>query len=243
LVVSATAKHAYFSSVRAGSQMRDVYVFDLPETIQPTPVSYIRGTIVNAETGEPVEARASLTDLAADTTLMEVMSDSGTGEFLVCIPSKKSYGFIVEHPTFLFYSDNFFMDKDYSVEKPFVREIRLSPIKVGNSVVLRNIFFAFDSWQLLPDSYPEMEKLLGLLNQNGKLRIEVSGHTDSTGTLEHNTKLSENRAKSVVDYLVLKGVSPSRLTWRGFADTKPISENTTPEGRAQNRRTEFRVIE
>jgi len=242
LVVSASAKHAYFSSVRDGSQMRDVYIFDLPQSIQPTPVSYIRGIIVNDDTGEPIEARATLTDLAADTTLMEVMSTTN-GEFLVCIPSAKSYGFTVEHPNFLFYSDNFLLDKDYSVEKPFEREIRLSPIKVGNRVVLRNIFFALDSWQLLPDSYPELEKLLSLLNKNAKMRIEVSGHTDNTGTLEHNTKLSENRAKSVVDYLLSKGVVASRLTWKGFADSKPISDNASPEGRSQNRRTEFRVIE
>lgn len=243
LVVSANAKHAYFSSVRDGSQMRDVYVFDLPAAIKPIPVSYIKGTIVNDETGEPVAAKATLTDLAADSTLMAVVSDAVSGEFLVCIPSEKSYGFTVEHPNFLFYSDNFVVDKDYGVEKPFKREIRLSPIKVGNSVVLRNIFFALDSWELLPDSYSELDKLQNLLAQNPKIRIEIGGHTDNTGTVEHNAKLSENRAKSVVDYLLSKGVSPSRLKWRGFADSKPISDNSTPEGRANNRRTEFRVIE
>ncbi len=242
LVVSANAKHAYFSSVREGSQMRDIYVFDLPASIRPTPVSYIKGTIVNDETGEPVTAIASLTDLSTDSILMAVVSDATTGEFLVCIPSEKSYGFIVEHPNFLFYSDNFVVDKEYGAEKPFKREIRLSPIKVGNSVVLRNIFFTLDSWQLLPDSYSELDKLLSLLSKNPAVRIEIGGHTDNTGTLEHNTKLSENRAKSVVDYLQSKGVSPSRLTWKGFADSKPISDNSTPEGRTQNRRTEFRVI-
>ena len=199
LVVSANAKHAYFSSVREGSQMRDIYVFDLPESIAlgATPVAYIQGTIVNDETGEPVEAKATLTDLSADSTLMEVRSDSVTGQFLVCIPSEKSYGFTVEHPNFLFYSDNFFVDKDHGVDKPFQRKIRLSPIKVGNSVVLRNIFFDLDSWKLLPESYPELDKLLNLLTKNTKIRIQVGGHTDNTGTLEHNTKLSENRAKSV----------------------------------------------
>jgi len=117
------------------------------------------------------------------------------------------------------------------------------PIKAGESVILRNIFFAVDSWQLLPESYPELEKVLELLSQNPTTKIEVSGHTDNTGTLEHNQSLSENRAKAVVDYLVSKGVDSSRLTFKGDADTKPIADNSTPEHRAMNRRTEMKVLE
>lgn len=243
LVVSAKGDHAYFSSVREGSRRRDIYMFDLPKAIRPTPVSYIKGTVVNAITGTPIEAKASLVDLADNKILMEASSDPETGEFLVCIPAQKSYGFTVEHPGYLFYSDNFKVNGDYGIDHPFERVIKLVPVKAGETVILRNIFFALDSWQLLPDSYPELEKLIGLLNQNPTMKIEVSGHTDNTGTHEHNQQLSENRAKAVVDYLVSKGVAASRLTYKGYADTKPVADNSTPEGRALNRRTEMKVVE
>ncbi len=243
LVVSAKGDHAYFSSVRKDSRMRDIYMFDLPKAIRPTPVSYVKGTVVNAVTGAPIEAKASLVDLANNKTLMEASSDPQTGEFLVCIPAHKNYGFTVEHPGYLFYSDNFLLNGDYGIDHPFERVIKLVPVKAGETLILRNIFFALDSWQLLPDSYPELEKLLGLLNQNPTMKIEVSGHTDNTGTREHNQLLSENRAKAVVDYLVSKGIDATRLTYKGFADTKPIASNSTPEGRAMNRRTEMKVVE
>lgn len=243
LVVSAKGDHAYFSSVREGSRRRDIYMFDLPKAIRPTPVSYIKGIVVNAVTGTPIEAKASLVDLADNKTLMEASSDPETGEFLVCIPAHKSYGFTVEHPGYLFYSDNFKVNGDYGIDHPFERVIKLVPVKAGETVILRNIFFAFDSWQLLHDSYPELEKLVGLLNQNPTMKIEVSGHTDNTGSHEHNQQLSENRAKAVVDYLVSKGVAAGRLTYKGYADTKPVADNSTPEGRALNRRTEMKVVE
>jgi len=243
LVVSAKGDHAYFSSIREGSRMRDIYMFELPQAIRPTPVSYIKGNVINSKTSVPIAAKASLIDLVDNKALMEASSDPETGEFLVCIPAHKSYGFTVEHPGYLFYSDNFKVDGDYDIEHPLERIIKLVPIKAGESVILRNIFFAVDSWQLLPESHPELEKVLELLSQNPTTKIEVSGHTDNTGTLEHNQSLSENRAKAVVDYLVSKGVDSSRLTFKGDADTKPIADNSTPEHRAMNRRTEMKVLE
>jgi outer membrane protein OmpA-like peptidoglycan-associated protein len=83
--------------------------------------------------------------------------------------------------------------------------------------------------------------LVALLNKNPKLTIEISGHTDNQGSKTYNQNLSQNRSKSVYDYLVNKGISASRLTYKGYGDTMPISENNTEEGRALNRRTEFKV--
>ncbi len=87
----------------------------------------------------------------------------------------------------------------------------------------------------------ELNKLVEVLNDNPKLSIEIGGHTDNTGNAADNIKLSGNRAKSVVDYLVSKGIAAARLTWKGYGATKPIADNSKEEGKAKNRRTEFKV--
>jgi len=94
---------------------------------------------------------------------------------------------------------------------------------------------------LKPESFAELGKLVSFLNSNATVKIEIGGHTDSTGDKISNQKLSENRAKSVMDYLLSKGIVASRLTSKGYGDTKPVADNKTEEGRAANRRTAFIV--
>jgi outer membrane protein OmpA-like peptidoglycan-associated protein len=85
--------------------------------------------------------------------------------------------------------------------------------------------------------------LVNFMTKNATLKIEISGHTDNVGAKDKNQLLSENRAKSVVDFLVSKQIAGSRLTFKGYGDTQPINENDTDEHRANNRRTEFKIIE
>jgi len=94
----------------------------------------------------------------------------------------------------------------------------------------------------LPVSLIELGKLLQVLNENPTLKVEISGYTDNTGKPEDNIKLSANRAKAVVDYLMGKNISANRLTYKGYGAAKPIADNTTEKGRAKNRRTEFMII-
>jgi outer membrane protein OmpA-like peptidoglycan-associated protein len=124
------------------------------------------------------------------------------------------------------------------------KEIKLDSIdfKVGNTIKLENIFFEFDKSTLLPESKAELEKLLHILTDYPFLTIEISGHTDNVGTDEYNRKLSEARAKSVVDYLLEAKIEPSRLSYRGFGSRQPITTNETEEGRAQNRRVQFTIL-
>jgi outer membrane protein OmpA-like peptidoglycan-associated protein len=108
--------------------------------------------------------------------------------------------------------------------------------------VLNNIFFETASASLLPSSDPELNKLVWTLRNHVTMKIEIRGHTDDVGDDHSNQVLSEARAKSVYDYLVGRGIESSRLTYKGFGETQPIADNSTPEGRKQNRRTEFRVV-
>lgn len=115
-------------------------------------------------------------------------------------------------------------------------------LKVGSTIVLHNIFFDYDKSVLLQQSYYELQQLLALLQAHPTMKIEIRGHTDGHGSIEYNQRLSENRAKAVVDYLVSKGVDVKRLHYKGFGKTQPIDTNTTEEGRAHNRRVEFKVL-
>jgi OmpA-OmpF porin, OOP family len=115
-------------------------------------------------------------------------------------------------------------------------------VNVGESFVLQNIFFAFDKSDLLPASYPELDKLVALMKKYTAMTIEIGGHTDGMGSVEYNLKLSADRANSVVKYLISQGIEPKRLTWKGYGKSHPIADNTTDEGRQTNRRVEFKVM-
>ena len=115
-------------------------------------------------------------------------------------------------------------------------------LKVGSTFVLHNIFFDYDKAVLLQQSYKELHTLLGLPQSHPTMKIEIAGHTDGHGSVEYNQRLSENRARSVVDYLVSHGIDARRLSFKGYGKSHPIATNATEEGRAKNRRVEFIVL-
>lgn len=128
------------------------------------------------------------------------------------------------------------------VEIVDVFEQGLENVEEGGSIVLQNIFFEFNKTSLLPESFPELDKVVGFMLKNDIKLIEISGHTDSEGSENYNQKLSEGRAKSVVDYLKSKGISQERMKAVGYGELKPIDTNLTEEGQAQNRRVEFTLL-
>lgn len=118
----------------------------------------------------------------------------------------------------------------------------LKNIEEGSAIVLKNIFFEFGKTTLLPESYAELDKVADFMNELHIKMIEISGHTDNKGSDASNQTLSQGRAAAVVEYLTSKGVNPSSLTAVGYGESKPIDTNVTEEGRAQNRRVEFKLI-
>ena len=115
--------------------------------------------------------------------------------------------------------------------------------KVGNTFVLKNIFFEFDKSNILQQSYKELQQLIELLTENPNMKIEIGGHTDDKGTIEYNQRLSENRANAVVKYLINKGISEKRLKYKGYGELHPIDTNETEAGRFNNRRVEFKILD
>jgi outer membrane protein OmpA-like peptidoglycan-associated protein len=242
LIVNAQGNKAYFSSDRLRGQGRDIFEFELYNEVRPVKVSYIKGKVYDAENLQRLQARFELIDLNTGNLVMESSSEPETGEFLVCIPASTDYALNVSKKGYLFYSDHFSLQAVYERSEPYLKDVPLQPIKVGQSIILRNVFYAYNSWELLEQSRIELNKVVQLMNENPTLKVEISGHTDNTGTPEYNLGLSDRRAESVTNFLTNHGISPERMTARGYGLTLPVTTNETEEGRAVNRRTELKIL-
>ena len=168
-------------------------------------------------------------------------SNTTTGAYMVSLPSGRNYGFSANAKDYLFHSENLIIPPTTSVQEIYM-DMLLHKVKVGSKIILKNIFFDFDKTTLRPTSTAELDRLTKMLNDIPTLTIEISGHTDNVGSDEYNKILSEGRAKSVVNYLVEKGINKERLTYAGYGEAEPIATNDTEEGRQMNRRTEFKVL-
>jgi outer membrane protein OmpA-like peptidoglycan-associated protein len=242
LVVARDGKTAYFSSDQLkGFGGLDIYTFQLPEKLQAEKVSYLRGYVRDAITKQPLSANVELSPINGEPTTL-TYAKPGTGMFLVPLKINMKYALTIDKDGYLFYTE-FYNMPAIQRDQPIELFIDLEKIELGNSVVLKNIFFDTDKSDIKDESKQELEKLIDFLSKNNSIRIEISGHTDNVGDFKHNMVLSENRAKSVCDFLTNNGIEKSRLTYKGFGDTQPIKQNNTDENRAKNRRTEFKIIQ
>jgi len=242
MLVGPKGNIAYISSDRDGGfGGLDLYSFELYEDVRPQLISYVKGVVSDANTGAKLEASFEILELETGKTVIKSSSEKITGEFLACLTAGKDYSLNVSKEGYLFYSDHFSCKDPADLKNAYVIDVRLSSASEGGKVVLKNVFFDTNLYNLKPESFPELNKLVGFMMSNKKVNIELSGHTDSTGDKQKNLVLSENRAKAVYDYLTGKGVEKSRLTYKGYGDSRPVDTNETPEGRAQNRRTEFKI--
>ena len=236
LVVSADGKTAYYASDRGeGKGGLDIYTFPLREDIQPTRTLWVRGRVFDKKTGLGLPSAVELTDLNSRKLISKIQTDE-EGIYLVTLPAGKDYAFNVNRKGYLFYSDHFSLT-NISTDSDYIQNIPLQPAEPGATIILKNIFFASNRFELQPVSLTELDKLLSLLTENPNLKIEIGGHTDNIGQPKENLLLSYNRAKAVVDYLVSKGINSKRLSFKGFGATKPIALNDSETGRSLNRRT------
>lgn len=241
IVVSPDGRLAYFASDREGGNGdMDLYSFELPEQAKPIYTSYMKGVVYDAETKEKLSGTFEIIDITTNEVLLTSSSDPITGKFLVNIPTNKNLAINVAKKGYFFYSQNFsFLNS----KEPQILDIPLSKIEVSDKpFVLENIFFDVAKFNLKQESRAELDKLYELMKQNEAVKIEIGGHTDSDGEASQNQELSEKRAKSVVNYLVVKGIDVSRLNHTGYGETKPRAENDTEKNKALNRRTEVKII-
>jgi outer membrane protein OmpA-like peptidoglycan-associated protein len=219
----------------------EVVVFETPVII-PDPTFRLNGVIRDAADSAAIMARIEIIDMELNQIVATTISDQASGYYSLNLKHKQTYGVEVDAAGYMFYLD---IIETVEGEEPrnMTRDFELKKIKVGEKIVLRHIYFAFNKSELTPESSTELDRVVDFLDKNPVLRIEISGHTDNIGSAGINETLSRARAKSVVDYLVENGIDPSRLEYAGYGFTQPIASNDTEAGRAQNRRVEFKVIE
>lgn len=236
--VDALAEKAYFASARPGGfGGLDIYEMYLPEKFKPAPVSYLRGMVLDAEYKSPLVARVRLVDLTTQKTIFE----DSIQQFLIPIIPGKNYALHSSRSGYLFDSRNF-QPTQTELNNPFEVTALLSPLKVDQVITLNNIFFDIDKFDLKVESEVELKTMLWLMNSNPKMKLEISGHTDNTGSEVHNKELSQNRALAVKNYLINAGIKSDRIVSKGYGSSKPAASNDSDEGRAKNRRIEARIL-
>ncbi|HKH62302.1 MAG TPA: OmpA family protein, partial [Flavitalea sp.] len=206
----------------------------------PAKTLWVKGKVFDKKTSKGLPSAVELTDLSTQEVLSRVQTDE-TGSYLITLPVGKDYAFNVNRKGYLFFSENFSLshkipDSTYNIDIP------LQALEANAAIILRNIFFDVNRYDLQPASTSELDKVVMLLKENPTLKIQISGHTDNVGKPADNLKLSNDRAQSVVKYIVTKGIDIKRLSFRGFGADQPIASNESEEGKAQNRRTELKVI-
>ena len=240
LVVGPDGKTGFFSSNRInGGDNLDIFSFQLPKETQATSIAWVLGKVIDAETGLPVKTLIDFHDLKNNKDFQQIETDE-QGNFFAVMPQDRNFALFVNQKGYLPFSENYSLS-GVDIDNNFNLKIELEAIKSGTKFTLRNILFETDSYMLQPESEAELDRLVDFLKTNPNLSVIIEGHTDNQGSTAHNQKLSENRAASVLNYLVEKGIAKSRLSSKGFGDTMPIASNDTEKGRSLNRRTEVEL--
>jgi outer membrane protein OmpA-like peptidoglycan-associated protein len=240
--VSPSGRYAFMVG-NNGENQTDLYripLFEVEKENKPDPVIIVEGIVKDEETGELLRAELEYINLANNYIEGQALSNPTSGEYKVILPYGKNFSINAKLEGYYAQKVNLDLTEvgEFAVVK---RDILLKKIKKETVIRLNNIFFETAKWDLLPASTSELDGLVEILTDNPKIAIEIRGHTDNVGSSSSNQTLSENRAKAVVEYLVSKGIEQSRLTFVGFGQEQPTTTNDTPEGRAYNRRVEFRI--
>lgn len=237
----ASGEYAYFVSNENSIGKEDIFKIKLPREYKPYNVVLIKGKVLNAKTKKPVEAVINYEYLSNGENAGIARSNPKTGEYTITLPVGNRYAYFANAPGFISINEN--IDLNILDEyKEIRKDLLLVPIEIGQKVRLNNIFFEYNKYELLEESYAELERVKKFLLEHPEIKITIEGHTDNIGSLNYNMQLSLARAKSVHDWLVQSGIEARRLKYKGYGPKKPIANNDTEEGRSQNRRVEF-VIE
>ncbi|MBT1689620.1 OmpA family protein [Dawidia soli] len=245
LFVTADGKKGYYSheeTTGPGTSRSRIFELEFPEGTRLNKKSnYVRGIVRDKQSRQPLAARVELVNLSSNQVVALVTSDSISGEYLMVLPEGADYALYVSKTTYLFKSLHFNYAGPVEL-RPVEIDVDLEKAAVGSGVVLNNIFFDVDRFELKQQSIPELEKIYRFLTDNPTLKIEISGHTDNSGAAAHNRQLSEKRALSVYNYLISKGIVKNRLIPKGYGPDKPIASNDAENGRQLNRRIEFTIV-
>lgn len=241
--LDAGGEYAYLTSSFQSLGKSDIVRVKLLEIKKPDPVVVVTGNVYNAKTKQPISASLIYETLPDGVLAGNGLSSPGDGAFQITLPYDKNYLIRATANHFFAQSENFNLDSLVKAgNKTIHKDLYLVPIEVGQVVRLNNVFFDFDKWDLRPESFIELGRVVTLLKENPAIEIELSAHTDAKGSDEYNMKLSDNRARSAMNYIISQGIAPHRIVHHGYGETKPVATNDSDEGRQLNRRVEFKIL-
>ncbi|MCB9232014.1 MAG: OmpA family protein [Bacteroidia bacterium] len=240
--IAAKGDYAYLVKYDDSYGSSDVIRIPLDKSHQPDPIVLISGRVLNKKTNAPLMAGISYEDLGTGQEIGKASSEPQNGSYKIVLPYGKHYGFMAQADGFYAVTENIDLSS-VSAYQEITRDLYLAPIEVGEVVRLNNVFFESGKSELLPASFPELDRVVKLLKDNPGITIELAGHTDNVGADEANQILSDQRANSVRTYLTQQGTAEKRITAKGYGETVPVATNDTDEGRQLNRRVEFKIVE
>ena len=247
--LDAGGEFAYLTSSDGAFGASDIVRVKLLEKEKPNPVVLVSGNVYNAKTNAPLTASLIYQTLPDGTEVGNGVSSPVDGSFKIVLPYDKNYSIRASADKFFAISENLNLDSLIKAGyKEIHKDLYLAPIEIGQVFRLNNVFFDFDKYNLRPESYVELDRVVKFLNEYPNIEIEMSAHTDSKGADDYNTTLSDNRARSVMEYILSKGITASRIVSKGYGETKPVAANANtdgtdnPEGRQLNRRVEFKIL-
>lgn len=231
-------RHDIFNNIEVEKQIE-------PEVEAPEDqVVVIKGKITSDKTLEPISAEVLVIEPDTKKILAKMDNHSVSGNYQVTVMPEANYKIKAKSIGYNNESKEVFIPSRQEQSEQII-DIALKPeskSKTETILILDKLYFEYKSSVLMEESYPQLNRVARLMIENSDWDVEVGGHTDNIGNANYNLELSGKRAKSVIDYLISKGVPAKRLWWKGYGSTKPISNNTTERGRAKNRRVEFKIL-
>ena len=244
--IPAQSEFAYYSRGVTETNT-DIFRVKLPIVRNPDPWVIVKGKIVDATTGKPIDSKIIYQRLPDGKELGIAQTNPATGEYEIRLPGGYLYGIRAEAKDKISESQNLDL-RNVTADKTIENEdFTLDPIQVATvqenvTINLNNVFFDFDKAVLKPESFPELDRIVALMKEKSGMQIEITGHTDNTGPEQYNMGLSERRARAVVKYLTGKEIATDRISTKYFGETKPVDTNDTKDGRRRNRRVEFKIL-
>jgi len=241
--LTASGKQVYFTSQVADTRDVDMYVIELPAHLSPLPVMLVHGRVFDSKTKQQLPGVHILFEnLVTYKEIGIASSDYDSAAYQIVLPAGIKYGYLAQKDGYISISE--YVDlSNMTAYKEYQKDLYLTPIEVGQVVVINNLFFEFNKFDLKKESFPELDRLAALLNKNSSMKIELSGYADSIGSKTYNNKLSAKRAEAVYNYLILKaGVDKNKLVLKHYGEENPAASNSTSKGRQLNRRVEFKIL-
>jgi outer membrane protein OmpA-like peptidoglycan-associated protein len=241
--LDAGGEYAYLSTNLGSYGESDIVRVKLLDIERPKPIVMVTGNVFNAKTKEPLSASLIYQTLPDGAEAGNAVSSEEDGSFKIVLPYDRNYLIRATADHYFAQSENLNLDSLVKEGHKLIRkDLYLVPIEIGQVVRLNNVFFDFDKWDLRPESFVELDRVVKLLAENPSIEIEMSAHTDNRGSDDYNFKLSDNRARSVMEYIISKGIASGRIVSQGYGETKPVVPNDTDDNRQMNRRVEFKIL-